>query len=205
MQASGDRSEHFYSYALSKGIIKFLPVFELNNIMVPFNLLSILSFYLFLIRILDEYIVTVSVIVGVYFLISLFVNILFAYSRYFIVFENMSAFQAIGASIEMTFDNLSETFRLYFTILLVYFRTLLAAAFFLVFPFLLFAALSYITIDYIRSIGIVALGVVFLIFLALVSHLNSVLEIFTQTVWYNTYMENKQEKTRQEGKNQETA
>ncbi|HRI36154.1 MAG TPA: hypothetical protein PK765_03695 [bacterium] len=195
LPTSTERREHFYSYALSRGFIKFFPVFELNNIMIPFSLVSILIMYSWGLRIFGmESIWIISVVMGIYLLVSITANILFSYSRFFIIFEDKSPFEAIGASIEMALDNLSETFELYFTVFLLYLRTFFTALIFLVFPFLIFAALSYLSIGLVRTVGIGLLILVFLFFIGLIAHLNSVVEIFTQTVWYNTYRQNKREK-----------
>jgi predicted RNase H-like HicB family nuclease len=189
------RREHFYSYALSRGFMKFFPVFELNNIFLPFNIVSIVIMYSWGLRIFGmESWIPVSIVMGIYLAVSMLANILFSYARFFVVFEDLSPFDAIGASIEMAFDNLSETFELYFTVLLLYLRTFFTALVFLVFPFLIFAALSYLSIGLVRTVGIALLVMVFIFFIGLISHLNSVVEIFTQTVWYNTYRENKAEK-----------
>lgn len=190
-----DRSgsdEHLTSYGIGRGLKHFLPIFEANNIMALFKLLSIVTFTLFLIRMIGtEYISEILMGVGCYFLVAITINILLAYTRFFIVLEGMRAFDAIVASAGMALENLSVTVRLYLTLLLVYVRTMLTVLAFILFPFLLSAVFTYVTVASIKTLFV---GILFLLlfgFILFVSHLNSVLEIFVETLWYRSYLDNK--------------
>ena len=191
---------HFYSFAVSRGIVRFLPMMEFDHIMIPFKIVSIFGAYLLFIRLFGiEYIRTISIVMALYLALSIIVNTLFAYARFFIVFEGQEPFDAISASVNMTFDNLAETFQIYFMMLFLYARTAVTAGFFVLFPFLVSFLLTYLTIDYIRTVGLVVLGALFLLFFAIIVHLNSALDIFTQTIWYNMYQDNKSRKSAEGG------
>lgn len=183
-------------YGLGQGLKHFLPIFEANNITSLFKLLSILTFTIFLIRLFGiAYIGYVFAAMGFYFILAVLVNIFLAYTRFFIVLENKRAFDAIVASATMALENLGITFKLYLTLILVYVRTLLTVLVFILLPFVLSAIFTYVTIASIKFVFIVLLLALVSVFLVFVSHLNSVLEIFVETLWYRAYMDNKSRNT----------
>jgi ABC-type transport system involved in multi-copper enzyme maturation permease subunit len=103
----------------------------------------------------------------------------------------MKAFDAIVASASMALEHFSITFKLYLTLMLVYVRTILTVVAFLLFPIALSAILTYATVAMVKIFFIGLLGVLGLGFIVFISHLNSVLEIFVETLWYRAYIENK--------------
>ncbi len=188
---SGDAWNKPYGKAVSAGLKNFLPIFEAHNLLSPFKLLSIITFYLFLLRIFGkEYAMAISVMGVVYLGFSFLINILFAYTRFFIVFEHDKAFHAMGKSVRMALDNLEVTFRLYFTLLLVYVRTILTVVAFIVFPLVISAILTYVSIAFIKTVAILVVGAMILFFLGFISHLNSVLEIFVESLWFKAWKDN---------------
>lgn len=169
-----------------------MPVFEANNITALFKLLSILTFTIFLLRLFGiAYMGYILIAMGFYFLLAMLINIFLAYTHFFIVLENKKAFDAIVASSTMALDNLGITFKLYLTLILVYVRTVLTVLVFILLPFILSAIFTYVTIASIKLIFIGILLLIVLAFLIFVSHLNSVLEIFVETLWYRAYTDNK--------------
>lgn len=188
---SGDAWNKPYGKAVSAGLKNFLPIFEAHNLLSPFKLLSIITFYLFLLRIFGkEYAMAISVMGVVYLGFSFLINILFAYTRFFIVFEHDKAFHAMGKSVRMALDNLEVTFRLYFTLLLVYVRTILTVVAFIVFPLVISAILTYVSIAFVKTVAIIIVGAMILFFLGFISHLNSVLEIFVESLWFKAWKDN---------------
>jgi hypothetical protein len=126
-----------------------------------------------------------------YLAFSFLINILFAYTRFFIIFEGDRAFQAMGKSVRMALDNLEVTFRLYFTLLLVYVRTILTVIAFIVFPLAISAILTYVTVAFVKIVAVSLVTGMVLFFLGFVSHLNSVLEIFVESLWYRAWKDNR--------------
>ncbi|MDD5377188.1 MAG: hypothetical protein PHH16_03660 [Candidatus Gracilibacteria bacterium] len=179
-------------YGISRGLMSFLPIFELNNSLSIFKLLSIITFYIFLLRIFGkDYFIVISIVMAIYLGFSFLVNILFSYARFFVIFEHKKALEALSLSVNMTINNLSITFHLYFTLLLVYIRTFITAIIFIVFPFVISGLFTYVTISILQIISIGMLSILFIALLIFISHLNSVLEIFVEAIWYNAYLENK--------------
>lgn len=189
---SGTINDRPYSNALSVGLKNFLPIFEAQNLMALFKLLSIITFYIFLLRIMGStYLWPITIMMSVYLIFAFFLNMLFAYTKYFIVFEDKKAFEAMGLSVGMAIENIEVTFRLYFTLILVYVRTLLTVIALIVFPFIISGILTYITIGFLQALFIGVAIFLIVAFLLFVSHLNSVLEIFVEALWYNAYKENR--------------
>ncbi|MDD2916571.1 MAG: hypothetical protein PHH70_01865 [Candidatus Gracilibacteria bacterium] len=179
-------------YGISRGLLNFLPLFELGNSLALFKLLSIITFYLFLLRIFGkDYLVSISICMTLYLGFSFVINILFSYARFFIIFEDKKALEALSLSVRMAIHNIEITFHLYFTLLLVYVRTFITAIIFIVFPFVISGLFTYITISWLQIFSIGILSILFFALLVFISHLNSVLEIFVETIWYNTYKENR--------------
>ncbi|MDQ1343676.1 MAG: hypothetical protein QG650_396 [Patescibacteria group bacterium] len=177
----------------------FLPIFEAHNLLSPFKLLSIITFYLFLLRIFGkDYALPISLLAVVYLGFSFLINILFAYTRFFIVLEHDKAFEAMGKSVRMALDNLEVTFRLYFTLLLVYVRTILTVVAFIIFPFAISAVLTYVSIAFVKTVAILSIGGMIVFFLGFVSHLNSVLEIFVEALWFKAWKDNSIRMSREE-------
>lgn len=179
-------------YGVSQGLIHFLPIFELHNFLALFKLLSIITFYILLLRVFGkDYFMSITIFMAVYLGFAFLVNILFSYARFFIIFENKKALESLSLSVRMALMNLEITFHLYFTLLLVYIRTFLTALIFIVFPFIISALFTYITISLLQIISIGILALLFLALLVFISHLNSVVEIFVEAIWYNAYRKNK--------------
>lgn len=157
-----------------------------------FKLLSIITFYIFLLRVFGmAYIGEITAVMGVYLLFAFVVNIMLAYTRYFIIFDGLKAFEAMSASVRMALDNLDVTFKLYFTLLLVYFRTIFTAGLLIVLPFVVSGILTFVSMPLFKMVSIGVLSVIVLGLYVFIAHLNSVLEIFVETIWYNAFMENK--------------
>ena len=170
----------------------FLPIFELQNMLSIFRLISVITFYILLLRIFwKEYFLSISVIMGIYLLFSFCLNMFFAYAPFFIIFENKKAFEALALSTQMAIHNIEVTSHLYFTLLLVYLRTIIIAIIFIILPFIISWVLAFITTISIKIVFLIFAWISIGWFLLFVSHLNSVLEIFMHSIWYHAYIENK--------------
>ncbi len=186
-----DVSKYTIWYWISQWLLNFLPLFEFNNFMWLFKLLSIITSYLFLIRILwREYILLISVCIWTYFIFAIIINILFIYTTFFIIFEKKWLFESISFSVKMAINNLNVTFKLYYTLFLVYARILITIITFLLLSIITSFIFAYITSFFIFIIWISIVIIIVIVFIIFTSYLNSVLEIFVDSLWYKTYIEN---------------
>lgn len=179
---------------ITQWLLNFLPLFEYHNFMWLFRLLSIITFYFLLLRVFGEwYALMISVIVFFYLIFSIIVNLLFAYTKFFIIFEKKPVFEAISLSTSMSLNSIEVTWKLYYTLFLVYIRIFLTIIIFIIFPLIFSALFAFLTTKIFFIVWIIVMTLIFAIFLVFVSHLNSVVEIFVEALWYNAYLENKKE------------
>jgi len=172
------------------GLRHFLPIFEVHNITGIFRPLSVITFYILLLRIFSvQYVVSISVLMGIYLIFAFFINMCFAYSKFFIIFEGKTALESLSASTGLAIRHISITGQLYFTMILLYFRTILVAIIFLVIPFVISGLLAFLPAIYGLQILFLAIFLVIAIVLfVFIVHLNSTLEIFIEATWYEAYM-----------------
>ncbi len=177
----------------------YLPLFEVHNLIAIFRPLSVITFYILLLRIFgSEYLLAISLTMGGYLIFAFFMNMCFAYAKFFVIFEDKSALQALAASTSMTVNHIDVTLHLYYTTLLVYLRTILAALFFFGLPFITSAVITFFTLITIKLILLTIFGIVTLIFFIFLTYLNSTLEIFVEATWYEAYMINRKADTLEE-------
>lgn len=170
------------------GLRHFLPIFEVHNITGVFRPLSIITFYILLLRLFGvQYAASISILMGIYLVFSFFLNMCFAYAKFFIIFEHQTAIVALGKSTGMALRHIAITGRLYFTMILLYLRTIVIALIFLVIPFAISAVIAFFTIISVKIFFLVIFAIITLILFVFIVHLNSTLEIFVEATWYEAY------------------
>ena len=200
--ATGGMIEMMHSYKMHKweknrrswqgffdGLRHFLPIFEVHNLTSIFRPLTIITFYILLLRLFGKaFIVPISSVMGVYLIFAFCINIFFAYSKFFIIFENKKAIESLSASTWLAMRNIAITGRLYFTMILLYLRTLIVAIIFLVIPFLISSFLAFVPILGLKLFFLVIFVIIAVVLFIFIVHLNSTLEIFVEATWYEAYM-----------------
>lgn len=167
----------------------FLPIFEVHNITGIFRPLSIITFYILLLRLFGiNYAVAISIVMWVYLVFAFFLNMCFAYSKFFIIFEHKNAIDSLWASTGMALRHIAITGRLYFTMILLYFRTIFVALLFLVIPFVISGIIAFFTIISVKIFFLIIFSIISLVFFIFIVHLNSTLEIFVEATWYEAYI-----------------
>lgn len=169
---------------------KFLPVFEYNNMFSEFKIISILNWYLFILRFIWlEYISILNYIFLVLFLLSIILNVLFAYSKYIIILEDKNVFESIWISSKIAILNLRRTIKIYFFILFLNLRVIFNFIVFLIFPVIIVLAISFITSKIFFIIAISIITILFIFFILILWYLTSILEIFITSIWFYAYKE----------------
>ena len=177
------------SEAFWQGLYRFLQVFEYNNIFSEFKILSILNWYLFVIRFVwVEYIRITNYVFLVIFLFWLFLNIVFAYSKFFLVLENKNVFQSVWESMKLAFLNPKNTVKLFFLIFILNLRVILNFVVFLLFPILIVSAITYISMQFLLYITLIWVSIVFVIAVLIIWYLTAVLDVFKVSLWYHAYV-----------------
>ncbi len=174
----------------------FLPIFEVQNLTAIFRPLSIITFYILLLRVFGRtFIVSISTIMGIYLLIAFCINTCFSYAKFFIIFENKRAIESLSASTGLAMRNINITGKLYFTMIILYLRTIIVAIIFLVIPFMISSFLAFVPIPGLKLFFLVVFIIVSIILFIFIVHLNSTLEIFIEATWYEAYILCKKEET----------
>lgn len=187
-----DEQKKKISYWISQWILNFLQVFEFHNFMWLFKLLSVITFYFLLLRVVwKHYAWAISIVMWIYLIFAIFINLLFAYTRFFIIFEKKRVFEAISLSTKMTLTNIDVTLKLYYTLFLVYARVIFTVVVFTIFSWIFSFLFWYFTTQIYFIFWAVFIWIILFIFILFTSHFNSVLEIFVDALWYNAYLENK--------------
>ncbi len=174
--------------ALWQWLYKFLPLFKFNNTFSEFKIMSILNFYLFILRFIWlEYIKVLSYIFIVIFIIWFIINILLVYAKYFIVLWNKGVFESISLSSKIAILNINNTTKLYFLMLWLNVRVILNFIIFLFFPIAVVVAIWIISSQFLLILTISILSIIFIILIIIVWYLTAVLEVFKTSIWYYAY------------------
>lgn len=185
---SNGEKRHRSLQGVFDGFRHFLPLFEVHNIVAIFRPLSVITFYILLLRLFGkEYFISISWAMGIYLLFAFFLNMCFAYAKFFIIFEGRPALQSLSASTGMAVRHIGITMQLYYTMILLYLRTLIVAIIFLVLPFIISAIVAWFTIISVQIGLLFIFGVLSCILFIIIVHLNSTLEIFVEATWYEAY------------------
>ncbi len=185
---TGGKNPHRTMQWVFDGLRHFLPIFEVQNITAVFRPLSVITFYIFLLRIIGtDYFTPITTIMGIYLFFAFFVSMCFAYSKFFIIFEWKHAIESLSASTGLAVRHISITGKLYFTMILLYLRTIVVALIFLVLPFVVSSVIAFFTILAIKMVLLSIFGIISLILFIFIVHLNSTLEIFIEATWYEAY------------------
>lgn len=130
-------------------------------------------------------------VVAIIFLVALtLTRFLFEYARYYIITEDIGVFESLGLSLTMTMENIGITLRIFISLVLVYIREIILLIGIFTLPFIMswLVALGLAPI-FLQGVFVV-IGLVYLLFLIIVSAMNSVIELFVETLWYSVFREN---------------
>lgn len=186
-------AKYGYLHGMAAGLRNFLPMFEFDAFTQMFKPLLITTSYIFLLRIIGmEYFWLITAFLIPYAVVAAVINMFLSYARFFIVYEGKGLFAAISASTHMALEHLGTTIRLYLSALLIYVRIVLIVLGILLFPVVATALFTWLGSGYASWLALSIAGVAYLAFLTFVAHVNSVLEIFTTTLWYRAWELNRE-------------
>jgi hypothetical protein len=197
---SDGEKRHRSLQGIFDGFRHFLPLFEAHNIIAIFRPLSVITFYILLLRIFGkEYFEAITWVMGMYLLFAFFLNMCFAYAKFFIIFEGATAIKSLSLSTGMAVRHIGITMQLYYTMILLYLRTIIVGIIFLLLPFIISGIVTWFTIASVQIVLLVVFAILSLIFFIFIVHLNSTLEIFIEATWYEAYQMCKKEDSEWDG------
>ncbi len=180
---------------LRYGILSFLPLFEYHLLIKTFAFFSILIQMSFVVRNLGvgifQMLLPVFIILVV---ISLILTLLFTYTDFFIVIDDVSVFQAMKESAKLVMTHWKYTFFITLLMILIGIRIIIQLIIVLMVPFLVVLATGYIATVALPITSLIIGGVLGFVFLILSAYINGVLDIFSYTVWTYTFLEITSEK-----------
>lgn len=149
-------------------------------------------FYIFFwgYRLLSEEWWLIFLMAGIFIVALVITRFLFEYARLFIILQDRWVFESLGLSMTMTIENIGVTFRLFFSLILVYLREIILLIGIFMLPFLLSWLVTLGLADVFLQGVFIVIGLVYLTFLIIVSAMNSVIEIFIESLWYSVFLEN---------------
>ncbi len=188
IQDKNTKNELNNSDAFLVWLYNFFPLFEYNNLFSEFKFISVLNWYLFIVRFVwIEYIQNISYVFLVIFFFSIILNVLFAYSKYIIILEEKKVFESIWESSKIAMMNLSTTIRLYFLMFFLNIRVIINFILFLSFPLLAVVLIWVVTSKIFLLVAITILVVIFIGLIWVLWYLTAVLDIFKTSLWYFAY------------------
>lgn len=167
---------------------KFFQLFKYSNLFSEFKFISIVNWYLFIIRFFEwKFIKEISYIFLILLFISIIINILFIYSKYIIVLENKWLFESISKSMRLTILNILTTIKLYLFMFVLNIRVIINFLVFLAFPIIISITITLWLSQLFLTIALIILSIIFILFILLLWYVTWVLEVFKSSIWYYAY------------------
>ena len=190
IDCSSNKKSLSLSEAFWKSFYSFLPVFEYSNTFNSLKVMNVFNSYLFSIRFTGlERIEIVNYFFLFFFIISLVVTFLGSFTKYIIILEKLTLFNAFWKSAKLVLLNLWTTFKLYFLMFILNIRVILNFLIFMWIPIWAIAALTYIASTLVAYITIFFILWIWIILFLLISYISTILDIFKLSIWYYSYKE----------------
>ena len=175
-------------YAIWKWLLKFFHMFELHWFL---SLFSFLFFFivvsrLYVLKMLDPVFVVPFLITWFFFI--LFFNFTWIYSKYLVVLEDLTPFEAIKKSIVLTFLNLRKTWKYFMLYLMFYIRFLINVLVIVGLPILILYLFLKANVSNASLVRYTIYFLMLLLFI-LTAYVNGIVEAFFVTMWYNVFKE----------------
>ncbi|MBP6921240.1 hypothetical protein KBB89_01695 [Candidatus Gracilibacteria bacterium] len=134
---------------------------------------------------------TLISIIAIIFLVALTITrFIFEYARYYIITEEKGLFESLGLSLTMTLENVGITARIFISLILVYVREIILLIGIFALPFVISGLIALgLRPLFLQGVFII-IGLAYLLFLIIVSAMNSTIELFVETLWYSVFREN---------------
>ncbi len=149
-------------------------------------------FYIFFYwyRLLDKNWTLTFTIAAIFLIALILTRFLFEYARYFIIAQDKWVFESLGLSLTMTIENIHITLRIFFSLILVYIREIVLIVGIFTLPFVMSWLVALWLGPLFLQWVLILIGLVYFIFLIIVSAMNSVIEVFVESLWFSVFTEN---------------
>lgn len=175
---------------LKYGFWTFLPMFEYTTMVRTFSVASMLGWASFIMRNLGwQAFVTFLPIFIIYGIAVIFMTILFTYTEFFIVIDDLKMLESITKSCLLVIRHLQETVLLSILMLIISVRIVLQLLFVVLIPVAMFAIVYFFTLANMEVAGIAVGSVLSAILLYIAAYLGSTIQVFSSAVWTFTFLE----------------
>lgn len=167
----------------------FFPLFEYKALFQPFRTTWPIITY-WAIHTFSPQLAPIMIYpIGVWLIISIVANLLFVFSEYFIVLEDMPILPAIGKSIRTVFLNFEQV--LYIILLLVLIGVRVIFNILLVFgiPALIIIVAGFFASSVVATIAMIAAVVLGIILLGVLAYVNAIITVFITAAWELIFFE----------------
>lgn len=172
--------------SLTAGINRFFPMFEFNAGISLFSLFVFLTTIsrLRILWILDQPLI-ISILLILLFLILL-VSFLLAYTRYYIMTEELWLYDAMKKSMHLSIENLFVTVKYVAITYVLYLRLVLNLILFVGVPLGMIYIVNLLGVDSVSGVGI-GMMLVIIALICIVAYINGIVEAFFTTYWYKVF------------------
>lgn len=172
--------------AMAKWVTTFFPMFEFSALAGTFSMSTFIFIVirLFMLDIADN--IFIRVLFSIWWFSILMIAILRPYTRYVIVLEKMSIYDAIKRSVFYSIRNLWQTTKFVLLELLLLVRFFVNILIVIWIPFILMYIASWLNIIDSKSVGII-IGIVSVILILWTAYVNGIIEAFFASYWYKVY------------------
>lgn len=172
------------------GMMSFLQLFEYHLLIKTFAFFSILIEMSFVLRNLGPIIFKFLLPIFLIFMIISFILILlFTYTDFYIVIDDLPVFRSMKESSKLVIMNWRHTFLITILMILIGVRIVLQVIMVFLIPLLIVLITGYIATVTLPITGIIVGAIVGVIALAVSAYLNGIVDIFSYTVWTFTFLE----------------
>ncbi len=180
---------------LRHGIMSFLPLFEYHLLIKTFAFFSVMFEMSFVLRNLGPVIFKMFLPVFILLLvISFILTLLFTYTDFFIVIDDLGVFKSMKKSVKLVVMNWKHTVLITILMLIIGIRVIIQAVLVLLVPSLIVLITGYITTIALPVTSVIIGGIFGFVALLVAAYLNGIVDIFSYTVWTYTFLELSSEK-----------
>ncbi len=174
---------------ITYGMFSFLPLFEYHLMIKTFGIVAIATEVAFILRNLGiDWVKTLFIPFLIFAIMGFVLTLLFTYSDYFIVIDEISVFSAILRSCKMVIFHWQETFLIIILMLFITVRIIVNIVLTLSIPALILFPAAYIATKTLAIFGVVIGVIIGIIALFFASYFNAILDVFKTTVWVKTFL-----------------
>lgn len=172
--------------AMAKWVTTFFPMFEYSALAGTFSISTFIFIVirLFTLNIADN--VFIRILFSIWWFSIFVIAILWPYTRYVIVLEDMSIYDAIKRSVYYSIRNLRQTTKFVLLELILLVRFFLNIIIVMWIPFILMYIASWLNILDSRTVGII-IAIISIILVLWTAYINGIIEAFFASYWYKVY------------------